>query len=160
MEEEQSEIKTDSPENWPLSNYPILLAMMLLVATAISLGLGSSETYANQLAIYAYFLLVIGVAIRFFELTLPETFIQKIKEKIPEISRSEDVSVSKMENKLYFLADVTKNVSFLLLLFFFIALSYGALVDWFFVEGFIKQLGYVIAAFLTMHLVLRYGARL
>lgn len=139
----------NSAENWPLSNYPILMAIILLVATAIFIGLGESDVYANQLAIYAYFLLVTGVTIRFFELTLPETFIKKIKEKIPELT----------ESKHGFFADVTRNVFIFLLLFFFSALSYGALVDWFFVEEFVKQLGYVIAVFLALHLVLRYGVR-
>ena len=156
MEEERFDVKNDSMENWPLSNYPILFALMLLVATAISLGLGSSENYANQLAIYAYFLLVIGVALRFFELTLPETLIQKITEKI-SIKKGID---DRKENKFDYLADLTKNVFVFLLFFFFISLGYGALVDWFFVEGFIQKLVYVIAAFLALHLILRfYGGR-
>lgn len=142
----------EGTENWPLSNYPILMAILLLVATAISLGLGSSETYANQLAIYAYFLLVIGVAIRFFELTLPETLIQRITEKI-SIKKGID---DRKENKFDFLADITKNVFVFLLVIFFIALGYGALVDWFYVEGFIEQLVYVIVAFLALHLGLRF----
>jgi len=146
----------NSAENWPLSNYPILMAILLLVATAVLIGLGESDTYANQLAIYAYFLLVTGVAIRFFELTLPETLIQRIWAKIPEINSSEDASESK---KLGFFADVTKNIFFFLLIFFFIALSYGALVDWFFVGGFVKNLGYTVAVFLALHLALRYGVR-
>ncbi|MFZ3169540.1 MAG: hypothetical protein WA130_18155 [Candidatus Methanoperedens sp.] len=151
MEEERSKVKTDIIENWPLSNYPILLAIMLLVATAISFGLGSSETNANQLAMYAYFLLVIGVAIRFFELTLPETLIKRITEKISVKKGIDD----RKENKFDFLADVTKNVFIFLLLLFFLALSYGALVDWIFIEGFIQKLVYFIAAFLALHLILR-----
>ena len=146
----------ENTENWPLSNYPILLALMLLVATAISLGLGSTEAYANQLAIYAYFLLVIGVALRFFELTLPETLIKRITEKF-SLKRSIDDG---KENKFEYLVDVTKNVFVFLLFFFFISLGYGALVDWYFVEGFIQKMVYVIAAFLALHLILRfYGGR-
>lgn len=154
MEEELSEVKNDSMENWPLSNYPILLALMLLVATAISLGIGSSETNANQLAIYAYFLLVIGVAIRFFELTLPETLIQRITEKI-SFKKGID---NRKENKFDYLVDVTKNVFVFMLVFLFIALCYGALVDWYFVEEFIQKLVLVIAAFLALHMGLRFYA--
>lgn len=54
--------------DWPPSNYPILAAILLLMATAVSLAAGMSEDYANQLAIYAYYFLVIGISIRFIEL--------------------------------------------------------------------------------------------
>ncbi|VVB86703.1 Uncharacterised protein [uncultured archaeon] len=145
-------------KNWPLSNYPILMALLMLIATAASLGLGSSESYANQIAIYAYFLLVTGVAIRFFELTLPGTLVQKIKEKL-QIGKNVDVLAGKNKSNPGFFSDVTKNVLSFLLIFFFISMGYGALVDWFFVEGFIKQLGYTILVFLALHLVLRYGMR-
>ncbi len=140
---------------WPLSNYPILMAAVLLVTVAIALKLGGNEAYAGQLAIYAYSLLVIGIAIRFFELTLPETFILRLKAKLPKINRDENSSKASEDSTLDFFADITKNVFLLLLIFFLIALSYGVLVDWFPVEGFIKELGYVIIIFFVLHLVLR-----
>ena len=149
----------DHTKNWPLSNYPILMAILLLIATAVLLGLGSSENDANQLAIYAYFLLVTGIAIRFFELTLPETLIQKIEEKILQISKNAEVLESKQESKLVYFSDITKNVFFFLLAFYFIAMGYGAIFGWFFVEGFIQKLVYIIIVFLALHLVLRYGVR-
>ncbi|MCX9011815.1 MAG: hypothetical protein OIN66_11920 [Candidatus Methanoperedens sp.] len=39
----------DHTENWLLSSYPILMALLLLITTAISLGLGSSESYTNAI---------------------------------------------------------------------------------------------------------------
>lgn len=57
--------------DWPPSNYPIFFALVLLAATAITLAMGD-ETLAESLAIYAYYLLVIGVAVRFFELSLSD----------------------------------------------------------------------------------------
>lgn len=63
--------------NWPPSNYPIFLALVLLAATAVTLAMGD-ETQAEELAIYAYYFLVIGVGIRFFELALPENSINRL----------------------------------------------------------------------------------
>jgi len=63
--------------DWPPSNYPIFLALVLLLATAVTLAMGD-EPLAEDLAIYAYYLLVIGVTIRFFELVLPNDTLQKI----------------------------------------------------------------------------------
>ncbi len=43
------------------------------------------EKRAEQLAIYAYYMLVVGVAIRFFELALPENTLKRLnsfKERI------------------------------------------------------------------------------
>jgi len=78
--------------NWPPSNYPIFLALVLLAATAVTLAMGD-ETRAENLAIYAYYLLVIGVMIRFFELSLPDN--------TPEKLRSAMVRVSGTVHKLY-----------------------------------------------------------
>lgn len=61
---------------WPPSNYPFLIALMLFAATAATLALGDAKL-AEELAIYAYYLLVIGVAIRFFELSAPEKDLHK-----------------------------------------------------------------------------------
>lgn len=63
--------------DWPPSNYPIFLALVLLFATAVTLAMGD-EPLAEDLAIYAYYLLVIGVTIRFFEFALPDDTSQKI----------------------------------------------------------------------------------
>ena len=70
--------------DWPISNYPILLALFLLIATAITLALGN-EPLAEQLAIYAYYLLVIGVTIRFLELTVPDNTLHKITSILLQI---------------------------------------------------------------------------
>lgn len=64
-------------KDWPPSNYPIFLALLLLAATAVTLAMGD-EPRAENLAIYAYYLLVIGVTIRFFELSLPESTLQRL----------------------------------------------------------------------------------
>ncbi len=64
--------------DWPPSNYPIFLALMLLAATAATLAIGD-EKRAEEFAIYAYYFLVIGVVIRFFELSLPGNIFQKIR---------------------------------------------------------------------------------
>jgi hypothetical protein len=63
--------------DWPPSNYPIFLALVLLLATAVTLAMGD-QSLAEDLAIYAYYLLVTGVTIRFFELVLPSETPQKI----------------------------------------------------------------------------------
>jgi hypothetical protein len=75
MENEQ---KSETQEGWPPSNYPIFLALVLLAATAVTLAMGE-EKRAEELAIYAYYLLVIGVAIRFFELSLPENMLTRLR---------------------------------------------------------------------------------
>jgi hypothetical protein len=67
----------EAEEGWPSSNYPIFLALVLLAATAVTLAMGD-ETRAEELAIDAYYLLVIGVAIRFFELSLPENTLTRL----------------------------------------------------------------------------------
>ncbi len=64
-------------KDWPPSNYPIFLVLMLLATTAMTLAMGD-EPRAENLAIYAYYLLVIGVTIRFFELALPESTLQRL----------------------------------------------------------------------------------
>jgi len=57
--------------NWPLSNYPIFIALILLVVTAVTLSMGD-EKQAEDYAIYAYYFLVLGVGMRFLEFTVPE----------------------------------------------------------------------------------------
>jgi hypothetical protein len=56
--------------NWPLSNYPIFIALIFLVATAVTLAMGD-EKLAEDYAIYAYYFIVLGVGIRFLEFTVP-----------------------------------------------------------------------------------------
>lgn len=73
-----TENSDSNSDRWPLSNNPILGAILLLIASALSLALGRSESYANQLAIYAYYFLVIGVVIRIVEMTLPDSAIDKV----------------------------------------------------------------------------------
>ena len=69
--------RNNENEGWPPSNYAIFLALVLLAATAVTLAMGD-EKRAEELAIYAYYLLVIGVVIRFFELSLPENTLVKL----------------------------------------------------------------------------------
>ena len=139
---------------WPLSNYPVLMALILMVAVAIELMLGESEAYANQLVIFAYFLLVIGAAVRFFELTLPGALFQVLRVKMLW-NKSRDILKNRKESKSGFFVEVTRNVFFSLMFFFLIAVGYGALVDWFFVGRFIKQLGYVTVIFFVLHMISR-----
>jgi uncharacterized membrane protein YkvI len=75
MEEEKNK------GNWPLSNYPIFIALILLVATAVTLSMGD-EHKAENFAIYAYYFLVLGVAIRFLEFTLPENMKSRVVKGI------------------------------------------------------------------------------
>ncbi|WP_135611754.1 hypothetical protein [Methanococcoides sp. AM1] len=71
--------------NWPPSNYPIFLALVLLAATAVTLAMGD-ETRAESLAIYAYYLLVIGVTIRFLEISLPDDTPEKLRSAMSRVS--------------------------------------------------------------------------
>jgi hypothetical protein len=73
----ESEQKNETDYVWPPSNYPIFLALVLLAAMVVTLAMGD-ELRAEELAIYAYYLLVIGVAIRFFELSLPENALVRL----------------------------------------------------------------------------------
>lgn len=72
---------------WPPSNYPIFLALVLLATTAVTLAMGD-ETQAEELAIYAYYFLVIGVVIRFFELALPENSINRLASTYGYVTES------------------------------------------------------------------------
>ncbi|ABE53087.1 hypothetical protein [Methanococcoides burtonii] len=71
--------------NWPPSNYPIFLALVLLAATAVTLAMGN-ESRAENLAIYAYYLLVIGVTIRFLEISLPDNTPEKLRSAMARVS--------------------------------------------------------------------------
>lgn len=84
---------TEWPGGWPPSNYPILFAILLLLGTAVALVV-STERTANELATYAYYLLVLGVAIRLVEhaaedrlraaLTWTGTSLQRLVERSRE----------------------------------------------------------------------------
>lgn len=67
------------------SNYPFLIALMLLSATAVTLTIGD-EKLAESLIIYAYYFLVFGAAFRFFELALPEDTLQRLNPARKHIS--------------------------------------------------------------------------
>lgn len=63
---EDSLLPPDWPGGWPPSNYPIFLAVLLLLATALALVVGTEET-GNEVATVAYFALVVGVVLRVAE---------------------------------------------------------------------------------------------
>lgn len=136
------------------SNYPILFALILLTAITISTGFGAN---ANQLATYAYFLLMIGVTIRIIELTFSEVLIRKIKSKFIKIK--EHKYFPKEKDIIVFFSNVTKNVALFLFTFFIVLLIYGLFVDWFFVKELIKKLGYIITVFGVLHLLIKYGVK-
>jgi len=74
--------------SWPPSNYPFLIALMLLTVTAVTLVIGD-EKLAENLAIYVYYFLVLGLIIHFFELALPEDTMERLnpaKERISVVS--------------------------------------------------------------------------
>jgi len=74
-----------SMDDWPPSRHMFLIALMLLTVTAVTLAIGDEEL-AENLAIYAYYFLVLGVAIRFFELALPEDTMERLKPAKEHIS--------------------------------------------------------------------------
>ncbi len=55
---------------WPSSSYPFLIALILLAGTAVIL-FTEDKKLAEELAIYAYYFLVVGVIFRFIEQHLP-----------------------------------------------------------------------------------------
>ena len=67
------------------SSYPILIAFLLLAVTAATLAIGN-EQLAEKLAIYVYYFLVMSVAIRFLELSLPEEALQRLNPAKKHIS--------------------------------------------------------------------------
>ena len=86
IDEESLQVKIKmETSNWPPSNYPIFLALVLLAATAVTLAMGD-ETRAENLAIYAYYLLVVGVTIRFLEISLPDNTPEKLRSAMAQVS--------------------------------------------------------------------------
>jgi len=168
--------------DWPPSNYPIFLALVLLAATAVTLAMGD-EKRAEDLAIYAYYMLVIGVAIRFFELTLPENAIQRLngfKEriygfvrrllvgaafKVGWVAKKFHVPGTKVKfprlhltiPKKYFemVSDISRNVAIFLLLFILISLMYGLMIDWWTVKNYFSNLVLAILGFSTLHVFMK-----
>lgn len=142
---------------WPPSNYPFLIALMLFAATAATLALGDAKL-AEELAIYAYYLLVIGVAIRFFELLAPEKDLHK-----PGLARKRNSDYTKrlnpnskyvdIKNNIYMISDISRNTAIFLSVFFLISLIYGLLIDWWFVKGFLSKLILIIIGFSIFHII-------
>ncbi|SNQ59714.1 hypothetical protein [Candidatus Methanoperedens nitratireducens] len=165
----ESELK-----DWPSSNYPIFLALVLLAATAVTLSVGD-ESRAESLAIYAYYFLVIGVAVRFFEFALPDSTLQRLgmakkhildrlkqhalksanNQKIARMLKIPHFHQVKPEKILVPVADVSRDVSILLSVFLLISLIYGLMVDWWFVKMYIPNLVLIILGFLTLHFFTR-----
>lgn len=75
--------------DWPPSNYPFLIALLILTVTAVALAIGD-EGLAENLAIYVYYSLILGIAIRFFELALPEDTMQRLNPAKERISVGSD----------------------------------------------------------------------
>ncbi len=140
----ESELK-----DWHSSNYLIFLALVLLAATAVTLAIGD-ESRAESLAIYAYYFLVIGVAVSFFELALPDSTLQRLgmaKKHIMDRLKQHAL-----------VADVSREVSILLSVFLLISLIYGLMVDWWFVKGYISNLVLIILGSLALHFFTRTGS--
>ena len=153
--------------DWPISNYPIFFALVLLAATAITLSMGN-EPHAEEFAIYAYYLLVIGVTIRFFELALPDRFHQKfnvIPHKIayhigkckylPELSPSvtQKIELNKFSKYFVYFSDMSKNLTVYLFIIYLLVTAYGLIYGWWIVKGFLEKMGLIILIFFTFYLI-------
>ena len=68
--------KGNDLKSWPLSNYPIFLALILLVVTTVTLSMGD-EHKTEDFAIYTYYFLILGTVIRLFEFTFSGNLISK-----------------------------------------------------------------------------------
>lgn len=167
--ETESELK-----DWSPSNYPIFFALVLLAATAVTFAMGD-ESRAESLAIYAYYFLVIGVVVRFFELALPDSTLQRLgmakmcildwlkqhtlesanNQKIARMLKIPHFHQAKLEKILVPVAEVSRDVSILLSVFFLISLIYGLMVDWWFVKMYISNLVLIILGFLALHFFTR-----
>ncbi len=163
-------------KDWPPSNYPIFLALVLLATTAVTLAMGD-EPRAESLAIYAYYMLVIGVTIRFFELALPDNALHNLglakmrisgwlKLHTPEITGLDPkitrvlriphirilyVDRVKLEKILVPMSDVSRDVAICLSVFFAASIIYGLMIDWWAVKGYISNLVLIIFGLLTLH---------
>jgi len=157
--------------DWPIFNYPILLALFLLLATAIILALGN-ESLAEQLAIYAYYFLVIGVTIRFLELTVLDSTLHKITlillqimewEKRKRVSNRFDrylsfigtrikscVSIEQISN----ISSIVCNVSIYLTVLFIIILMFGSIYGWWFVRGYLERIVLIIIVIFFIHVLM------
>jgi hypothetical protein len=167
--------------DWPPSNYPIFLALVLLAATAATLAMGD-EKQSEDLAIYAYYMLVIGVAVRFFEFALPDDTIKRAwdfkmrifsfvsyhisnkpsgmrkrakKFRPPQPDFRRKIRNTAFRKYLETVSYISKNVAIFLSLFFLISLIYGYMIDWWAVEGYFSQLILWIMGFLALHIFTR-----
>ncbi len=168
----ESELK-----DWSPSNYPVFFALVLLATTAVMLAMGY-ESRAESLATYAYYFLVIGVAVRFFELALPDSTLQRLgmvkmcaldwlkryalesasNQKIAHMLKIPHFHQTKLEKILAPIAEISRNVSILLSVFFLISLIYGLMVDWWFVKWYIPDLVLIILGSLVLHFFTRAGS--
>lgn len=154
--ETKSELK-----DWLPSNYPIFLALILLATTAVTLSMGD-ESRAESLATYAYYFLVIGIVIRFFELALPDSILQRLgMAKMCALDWLERHALerAKLGKILVPIAEVSKNVTILLSIFFLTSLIYGLIIDLQFVEKYIYNLVLIILYSLVLHFFTRAGFR-
>lgn len=169
--------------DWPISNYPIFFALVLLSATAVVLAMGD-EILAESLAIYAYYLLVIGVAIRFFELALSDKTKENLKSVVMKLLRHTggfaqqayraQCKMSKKIEKehkdkpsrpwfnvqsvlmrcLSTSMKISKEVSIYLSVLFILLCIYGLAFGWLVVSGYLKSLILIIIGFLSIYIVL------
>jgi flagellar biosynthesis protein FlhB len=165
-------------------NYPFLIVLMLLTATAVTLAIGD-EQLAETLTIYAYYFLVIGIAIRFFELSLPEDTLQRLNPEKDRISFFSDFKrqyppemivmriremISDLNRQfkklrrphivnpgknIALISEISINVAIFLSVFFIFSLVYGITIDWWFVRGYFHNLIFAILGFLTLYMILR-----
>jgi len=169
--------------DWPPSNYPIFFALVLLAATAVTLAMGN-ELRAEELAIYAYYLLVIGVTIRFFEISLPDDApekIESIKSRILKLTGVLKYRVSKhtgntvstivckvqplgnfiigfrpaiKKTHLMHIHEISKEVSIYLSVLFLLLSVYGSVCGWWIIRGYLESLALIIIGFLAGYLLL------
>ncbi len=153
---------------WPLSNYPIFFALVLLATTAVTLSM-NDEKNAEELAVYAYYFLVIGVAVRFLELSFPENSTRRIKRgwmhlmgyaarmkaKIPgetPVRIRMPAYLKKLAESRDKIAEISRNTTISLSLFFIVSVVYGLVFDWWAVRGYLFNLIWTIFGFLIVHL--------
>lgn len=75
------------PESWPPSNNFILVAVLLLVATALAVVVSTEET-ANRLARYAYYFLAVGVFVRLVEQTVGDRIARFVRSSLAGVKYS------------------------------------------------------------------------
>lgn len=179
-----AEAGADHVKHWPLSNYPIFFALVFLSATAVVLAMGD-ETLSEQLAIYAYYLLVAGVTLRFFELTLPADTLQvkllRLAEQLrrntpraPAITPPKHRMIPHWKTQaadtwgrlwqrlcnaefmdITYLEEVSRNTTTLLLAFMALSLLFALMGGWWLVRTYIANLLIIIFTTSTIYLLTR-----